>query len=73
MNFNPLHPDAFTMYVMQSSEYKDKVLESAARFMRQGVPAGPAVAQAMNWERVDQSDFTHPDWAEIEDFIEENS
>jgi uncharacterized protein with von Willebrand factor type A (vWA) domain len=72
MLFNPMQPNGFTMYVMQSGEYRDKIIESANRFMRQGIPANMAVKQAMNWERIDESDLTDSDINYINDFIKEN-
>ena len=72
MYFNPMQPDSFTMFIMQSGEYRDKILESAEHFMRQGTPANMAVKQAMRWENINESDLTDNDIAEINDFIEEN-
>ena len=72
MLFNPTNPNGFTMYVMQSGEYRDKVVQAATRFMRQGFPANIAVKKAMDWEHVYESDLTDSDIDYINDFIEEN-
>jgi hypothetical protein len=73
MLFNPIDPNGFTMYVMQSAEYTENVLAAAERFLRQGVPADMAVKQAMHWENVFEYDLTESDIEKIDNWIEENS
>lgn len=72
MLFNPMEPNGFTMYVMQSDEYKQKIVDTATSFMEDGWDAENAVELAMKFLHIGYCDLTDTDQEYIENFIKEN-
>ena len=74
MLFNPMDPNGFTMYVMQSAEYTDTILEKAESCVTQKhTSASGAVKMAMLTNHISESDLTESDIDKINTWIKENS
>jgi len=68
--FNPFNPDGFTIYVMQSSESTDAVLDTFEQALAAGLDLNEALNYAFQANGVQQENLTLPDIERINKRVE---
>lgn len=72
LSFNPMEPNAFAMYVMQSEEYRDQIIDLARNFYyEKGFDMEDSIKAALYELNVDPNELTIEDREEVMSLIKE--
>lgn len=72
LSFNPMEPNAFAMYVMQSEEYRDQIIDLARNFYyEEGFDMEDSIKAALYELNVDPNELTIEDREEVMSLIKE--
>ena len=72
LSFNPIEPNAFAMYVMQSEEYRNNLIDLARNFFyEEGLDMEDSIKAAMYELNVNPDDLTIEDREEVMSLIKE--
>ncbi len=72
LSFNPMEPNAFAMYVMQSEEYRDQIIDLARNYYyEEGFDMEDSIKAALYELNVDPNELTIEDREEVMSLIKE--
>ena len=72
LSFNPMEPNAFAIYVMQSEEYRDQIIDLARKYYyEEGLDMEDSIKAAMYELNVNPDDLTIEDREEVISLIKE--